>query len=222
MRALRHAPASGLAYGETAPLSKACRRTVLWLLALFAATAGAAESTPPSTPYREPFAESFPNRREQHLQIKAYADKLLSAQAEKALRAVEPDFSSVAAYERSLPPFREKLSAFYGTPPPGAKAGRVTKFLPIGDDADCTIFRVWVEVVDGVEAYGIYMVPKKLKGKAPLIIAQHGGGGNPEAICDLDTRVNYRAAPPRVRMRACSPRDRPAPSRRAAPSPPAR
>ncbi len=37
------------------------------------------------------------------------------------------------------------------------------------------------------------MVPKNLEGKAPLIIAQHVGGGNPEAICDLDTRINYRS-----------------------------
>lgn len=53
---------------------------------------------------------------------------------------------------------------------------------------------MWVEVIDGVEAYGIYLLPKKLPatGKAPLLIAQHGGGGNPEAIADLDTRANYR------------------------------
>ena len=143
--------------------------------------------------YREPFAESFPIRKEQHLQIKAYADKLLKEQADKTLRSVEPDFSSLAAYERSLQPFRDRLKAFYGTPPPGAREGRVTKFLPVGEDAECTVFRVWVEVADGVEAYGIYLLPKNLKSKAPLLIAQHGGGGNPEAISDLDTRVNYRS-----------------------------
>jgi dienelactone hydrolase len=162
------------------------------LLAVMAA-ASAAESTPPPAIYREPFAQSFPNRREQHLQIKAYADQLLKDRAEQTLAAIAPDFSSIAAYERSLPPFREKLAAFYGTPPPGAKEGRVTKFQQVATDTDCTIYRMWVEVIAGVEAYGLYMVPKNLKAKAPLIIAQHGGGGNPEAICDLDTRVNYHA-----------------------------
>ncbi|MBC7365248.1 MAG: dienelactone hydrolase family protein [Undibacterium sp.] len=148
-----------------------------------------------TAPYREPFAQSFPNRKEQHLQIKAYADTLLKAQAERALNSVEPDFSSPAAYERSLQPYRDRLKAAYGTPPPGAKEGRVTKFEKVGEDALCTIFRVWVEVVDGVDAYGIYLVPKNLKAgaKAPLLIAQHGGGGNPEAMVDLDTRVNYHA-----------------------------
>ncbi len=39
--------------------------------------------------------------------------------------------------------------------------------------------------------YGLYMRPRDLDGKAPLIVAQHGGSGCPEAVCDLDTRDNY-------------------------------
>ncbi len=167
-----------------------------WLtaLALFAPLFAQEKASPPQ-PYREPFAESFPLRKEQHLQIKAYADKLLKEQVDRTLNAVTPDFASPAAYERSLQPYRDRLKAFYGTPPPHAKEGRITKFLPVGEDAECTIFRVWVEVVEGVEAYGLYLVPKNLKAgaKAPLLIAQHGGGGNPEAIADLDTRANYRS-----------------------------
>jgi dienelactone hydrolase len=151
-----------------------------------------------STPYREPFAQSFPIRQEQHLQLKAYTDKLLQTQADRALLSVAPDFSSPAAYERSLAPSRARLSAAYGTPPPGAREGRLTKILPVGEDADCMIYRVWIEVIDGVDAYGLYLVPKKLSpkntsGRAPLLIAQHGGGGNPEAIADLDTRANYNS-----------------------------
>ncbi len=146
-------------------------------------------------PYREPFAQSFPIRQEQHLQLKTYVDKLLSTQADRSLASLTPDFSSPAAYERSVAPYRERLRAAYGTPPPGAREGRVTKFLQVGEDADCTLFRVWIEVIDGVDAYGLYLVPKKLSssGRAPLLVAQHGGGGNPEAIVDLDTRANYNA-----------------------------
>jgi dienelactone hydrolase len=162
------------------------------LLAATAATRAAAPAAA-SALYREPFAESFPIRQEQHLQIKAYADKLLQAQADQALRSVAPDFSSLAAYERSLPPYRDRLGVFFGTPPPGAREGRITRFQQVGEDAECTVNRVWIEVIAGVEAYGIYLVPKQRKAKAPLLIAQHGGGGNPEAICDLDTRINYRS-----------------------------
>jgi dienelactone hydrolase len=152
-------------------------------------------TTSTTTPYREPFAQSFPIRQEQHLQLKTYVDQLLQTQADRALLSVAPDFSSPAAYERSLAPYRARLSATYGTPPPGAREGRITKFLQVAEDADCTIFRVWIEVIDGVDAYGLYLVPKKLpaSGKAPLLIAQHGGGGNPEAIVDLDTRANYNS-----------------------------
>lgn len=164
---------------------------------LTAAPVASEKTTAPAatTPYREPFAQSFPIRQEQHLQLKAYADKLLQTQADRALLSVAPDFSSPAAYERSLAPYRARLAATYGTPPPGAREGRITKFLQVAEDADCTIFRVWIEVIDGVDAYGLYLVPKKLSssGKAPLLIAQHGGGGNPEAIVDLDTRANYHS-----------------------------
>ncbi len=148
-----------------------------------------------TTPYREPFAQSFPIREAQHLQLKTYADKLLQTQADRSLASLTPDFSSPAAYERSLAPYRARLQATYGTPPPGAREGRVTKFLQVAEDADCTIYRVWIEVIDGVDAYGLYLVPKKLSSsaRAPLLIAQHGGGGNPEAIADLDTRANYNA-----------------------------
>lgn len=146
-------------------------------------------------PYREPFAQSFPYRQEQHLQIKAYAERLPAkqAQAPTPTGEVAPDFSSVAAYGRSLQPWRQHIESFYGTTPPGAREGRLKKILPVGEDADCAIYRVWIEVIDGVDAYGLLMMPKRHRGKVPLIVAQHGGGGNPEAICDLDTRVNYRS-----------------------------
>jgi dienelactone hydrolase len=147
----------------------------------------------PLPPYREPFAASFPIRQEQHQQIRAYADQLLQAASRRTLGQFSPDVSSPAAYEQSLPPYRQQLAAFFGTPPPGAKAGRITRFEQVAEDADCTVNRVWIEVIAGVETYGLYLVPRQRKAKAPLLIAQHGGGGNPEAICDLDTRVNYRS-----------------------------
>src|SRR5690349_2058271 len=126
------------------------------VMAMTALVAGAfAADTPLPAQYREPFAESYPIRRDQHLQVKAYADRLLQAQSEQALAAIQPDYSSVEAYQRSLQPHRDRMKAFFGTPPPGAREGRVTKFQQVGEDAGCTVFRVWIEVVDGVDAYGI-------------------------------------------------------------------
>lgn len=165
------------------------------LLVLAGLVVGSSTTTLAAEPdqYREPFANSFPIRREQHLQIKEYADRLLQQQAEQALHSLAPDFSSPEGYERSLAPHRERLRAFYGTPPPGAKDGTIRRFEKVGEDSLCTVFRVWVNVIDGVDAYGIYLLPKQRHPKSPLLVAQHGGGGNPEAISDLDTRVNYRS-----------------------------
>lgn len=146
--------------------------------------------------YREPFSKSFPIRKDQHLELKAYADKLLEESIKTSLLSFNPDYFSIADYENSLYPSRKKLGDFFGYPPPKAKDGKITKFVKIGEDTHCTIYRVWIEVIEGVSAYGLYMVPKNLKGKAPLLIAQHGGGGNPEAICDLDTRINYHSFGP--------------------------
>ena len=130
--------------------------------------------------YREDYSVSWPNRKAQHMEIKAYVDKLLDENIEKSLNTFKPDFFSIENYKNSLYPYRKIVGDFFGYPPPKAKDGKITKFLKAGEDVNCTVYRVWVEVIEGVNAYGIYMVPKNLKGKAPLIIAQHGGGGNPE------------------------------------------
>ena len=143
--------------------------------------------------YRESFPESFPIRKEQHLEMKAYVDRLHEKMIKSSLTSFQPEFFSVEDYKNSVFPYREKLGRFLGYPPPDTRDGKITKFQKAGEDRYATSYRVWIEVIEGVNAYGIYMVPKKIKGKAPLIIAQHGGGGNPEAIVDFDTRINYHS-----------------------------
>jgi hypothetical protein len=143
--------------------------------------------------FREPFSKSYPIRKEQHLEIKAYIDKLIEEEITESLNKFQPDFFSIENYQNSLYPYRQKLGEYLGYPPPKAVNGKVFRFEKAGEDKYCTLYRVWIEVIEGVNAYGIYMVPKNLKQKAPLIVAIHGGGGNPEAICDLDTRINYHS-----------------------------
>ncbi len=141
--------------------------------------------------YREEFPLSFPIRLEQRLEIKDYIDILTRENAEKSNAMFLPDFSSVEAYSSSLPPYRDMLGDYFGYPPSKAKSGHISKFLKVGEDQYSDIYRVWIEVMEGVHAYGLYLLPKNLKGKAPMLVAIHGGGGNPEAIVGLDTRVNY-------------------------------
>lgn len=141
--------------------------------------------------FREKFSESFPIRKQQHIELKEYIDKLIIEKKKQSLTFFKPDFSGIEQYKKSLLPYREKHSRILGYPPPKAIEGAEPRFVYIGKDSVCTIYRMWVEVAKGVEAYGIYMVPHNINGKAPLLICEHGGGGNPEAICDLDTRINY-------------------------------
>jgi len=143
--------------------------------------------------YREKFSESYPIRKEQHLEIKAYIDKLLKEEIDKSMSFFQPDFFSISDYENSLFPYRQKMAVYFGYPPSKALKGKITRFEKAGEDQYCTLYRVWIEVIDGVHTYGIYMVPRGIVKKAPMIIAIHGGGGNPEAICDLDTRINYHS-----------------------------
>lgn len=141
--------------------------------------------------YRENFKESFPIRKEQRLELKAYVNKLVEENTTKSLNIFEPNFFSTQDYLNSLYPYREILGDHFGYPPPKSTKGKITKFIKIGEDKYSTIYRVWIEVIEEVHTYGLYMVPKNSTGKVPMLITMHGGGGNPEAICGLDTRVNY-------------------------------
>jgi dienelactone hydrolase len=53
-------------------------------------------------------------------------------------------------------------------------------FEKIGEDGIGVYYRATIPILPAVYAEGIYIVPKGLAGKAPLIIAMHGGGGSPE------------------------------------------
>ena len=143
--------------------------------------------------YREKFSESFPIREQQHLELKAYIDLLVGERKDQALSKFSPDYSGIEQYEKSVIPFREQLAESFGYPPPLATKGSEPRTVFVGKDSVCNIYRIWIGVAEGIEAYGLYMVPHNIVGKAPLLICEHGGGGNPEAICDLDTRVNYHS-----------------------------
>ncbi len=143
--------------------------------------------------YREKFSESFPIRKQQHLELRAYTDLLIEQQKDKSLTRFNPDFSRTDKYEESVIPYRKQLADYYGYPPPLAQQGSEPRVVLAGKDSVCTVYRIWIEVAKGIEAYGLYMVPHNIKDRAPLLVCQHGGGGNPEAICDLDTRVNYHS-----------------------------
>ena len=151
---------------------------ILAFLAL--STFAQAQTKPaPSRYYEDDVANSNPLRAEQAREL----DEYVRAQKkdESRLRAVfEPDYSSARAFEKSAEKYRAAFCASIGYPPPGGVPADSATFTQIGEDAIGTYYRAVIPVLPGVHAEGIYIVPKSLAGKAPLVISMHGGGGSPE------------------------------------------
>lgn len=59
-----------------------------------------------------------------------------------------------------------------------------------GEDELCKFYRVVVYITLEIPFHGLLMVPHNVK-KAPLVIAQHGGGGTPELCSDMNGENNY-------------------------------
>ena len=86
---------------------------------------------------------------------------------------------------------RRLLKQRMGYPPPMMKTQGALRLEKSGEDSVATYYRSYLTVADGLEAYGLYIVPKKpLAKRAPLVISQHGGGGTPE-MATFNGASNY-------------------------------
>lgn len=117
-------------------------------------------------------------------------------------RYFKPDFTSLAAYEQSLPRYREELKALLGWPltdgwsmdTPSASMHRVAE-----DDLG-RISRVLIETLPGIHTYGLFFRPSG-KGPFPLVVSQHGGGGTPELCSGFFGSANYNDMTRRILKR---------------------
>ena len=130
--------------------------------------------------FEQEVAASNPLRNAQAQELDAYIDEL--KQDETRLRQLfHPNYQSPAAFGDSTRALRKAFAASIGYPPPGPTPSETSRFEPLGEDALGTYYRAVIPVVKGVHAEGIYIVPRGVTGKVPLVIAMHGGGGSPEA-----------------------------------------
>ncbi len=97
----------------------------------------------------------------------------------------EENYNQFAKYAAGLEQhgaLQQRFRTMIGYPAPGfyekAHAPRIEK---IGEDEIGVYHRIWIAVAPGVDTYGLYIVPKKAKLPAPLVISLHGGGGIPES-----------------------------------------
>lgn len=129
--------------------------------------------------FEQDVAASDSLRAEQARELDAY---IVSQKQDRArLRSLfKPDYRSLADFNASTQPLRKAFAASMGYPPPGPVTGDPPRFDALGEDAIGSYFRASFLVVSGIRVEGIYIVPKGARGKVPLVIAMHGGGGSPE------------------------------------------
>ena len=129
--------------------------------------------------FNRPVAESNPLRTEQVRELDEYIKTI--ADDDSHLKAVfKPDYSSQEAFVKSAKPYRQSFCDSIGYPPPGTRPGKKTTFKQIGEDSLGVYYRAMIPILPRVHSEGIYIVPKSAKGKTPLVISMHGGGGSPE------------------------------------------
>lgn len=170
---LRHAPS----------LVAAIRATLVVLIAFFSIPAdagGPPKGAPATQPlFEQNVADSDPLRARQADELNAY---ILSLKRDETRlhELFRPDYSSPAAFEKSAEALRRAFADTIGYPPPGNVPDEPPTFTQIGQDAIGTYYRVSIAILPDVHSEGIYIVPRAVRGKAPLIISMHGGGGSPE------------------------------------------
>jgi dienelactone hydrolase len=121
------------------------------------------------------FALSLPIAAQQ-----LYEEDLKATQPlrEKLWRQMD-DYSK--AQEGSVESLRRVFLNRIGYPIPGLRATGPLRLERTGEDESAVYHRAWLPLSGGMDAYGLYIVPKKpLAKRAPLVISQHGGGGFPE------------------------------------------
>jgi len=148
-----------------------------------------ADKSAGTTYFEQKVADSAPLRTEQARELESYIIALKGD--ESRLRALlKPDYTSPEAYKKSIEAYRGKFCESIGYPPPGAVPQEAETLTRMGEDSIGVYYRAVIPVVPGVHAEGIYITPKGLTGKAPLIISMHGGGGSPE-VALFNGGANY-------------------------------
>ena len=117
-------------------------------------------------------------------------DALLKRKHEEGYK-IRQEYMSPEKYKENPEFFRNEYLKMIGYPfdLEEEKLPNVTESY-VGEDDFGTYYRLSIEVANGIKFYGILQKPHGLT-KAPLIIAQHGGGGTPEWCSDMAGKNNY-------------------------------
>jgi dienelactone hydrolase len=129
--------------------------------------------------------------------VRAQIERYLDAEIERAGRTKNDswrrDFSSIEAYEKSVEPWRQKLFEMIGgdqypSPPLNPRQELIADF-----DTH-RAYRVWLDAFEGVNVYGVMLVPRAAAAasqRRPALICVHGMSGTPESLCGLLEKPDY-------------------------------
>jgi dienelactone hydrolase len=137
------------------------------------------QSTSQSRLFEQDVSASDHLRAEQTAELNAYIGNLRDDRT-RLHNLFQPDFSSPGAYEASTRGLRKAFAQSIGYPPPGAFGPAPSRFDKMSEDDLGNYYRASILVIPGVHAEGIYIVPKGIRGRMPLVVSMHGGGGSPE------------------------------------------
>ena len=123
-------------------------------------------------------------QRETCRELDGYFDDLILGYGPHRAKRWKRDYGSLAAYEASVGSNRERLLEMLAVAP-DETAPLDPVLEPFAQWPECDAFRVTLNVLAGVTARGILLLPKAGGGPSPAVIAQHGMGGDPEAVLGL-------------------------------------
>jgi dienelactone hydrolase len=167
-------------------------RSVRWICAAALLAVASRESPAPLCAAAPPSQDELEAlyQEEQRAQLEAWFDKRLAASYAERSAAWKRDFSSIAAYEKSIAPWRERFGEYLGGM--GYPRGDLNVREELIRETDShTARRVWIRAFDAVEVYGVLLVPKKKPGRKPALLCLHGMAGTPELVCGIVDRTDY-------------------------------
>ncbi len=100
------------------------------------------------------------------------------------------DFMPVECFAEKIEEYRKQYIKMLGIEKFDFEGCPESEMIFLDEDSDCRIYRVVVYVTKEIPFSGILMIPHGTP-KAPLVIAQHGGGGTPELCSDMNGKNNY-------------------------------
>ncbi|MBO5755698.1 MAG: acetylxylan esterase [Clostridia bacterium] len=100
------------------------------------------------------------------------------------------DFFPPKHFFERLETYREEYRRMLGLDLLEAETCAAPVMELVAEEESCCIYRLTVRVTAEVPMYALFFMPSGVE-KAPLIVAQHGGGGTPELCADMIGKNNY-------------------------------